>query len=257
MREATLRVELASKSFGRQIAVDGVSLTVDPSSVHVLLGPNGAGKTTLIRAALGLIPLDAGRVVLGATRHGGPCRVAYQPEDPALYEYLTVREFLAMALRLAGPANGNWDEDCERLVAMFEMSDGLDKLCRSLSAGMRRKVSLLGALVQRPDLYILDEPTNHLDAVAVRRLKETLRGLRADGRSVLVATHMIDFAATIGDEVTILDRGRVRFSGPLTTVPGDGSLEDRVFAMLEGPGDPAPRTPLQGGGAARSPTASE
>ena len=168
------------------------------------------------------------------TRHGGPCRVAYQPEDPAVYEYLTVREFLALARRLSGPANRDWDEDCEGLVTMFEMSDGRDKLCRSLSAGMRRKVSLLAALVQRPDLYILDEPTNHLDTVAVRRLKETLRSLRADGQSILVATHMIDFAATIGDEVTILDRGRVRFSGPLTTVPGDGSLEDRVFAMLEG-----------------------
>ena len=143
---------------------------------------------------------------------------------------------------MAARGHGLFGEDraplTERLVGGDEQGavlvPGADQLEQHAGFGLVLKVSLLAALVQRPDMYILDEPTNHLDTVAVRRLKETLRSLRADGHAILVATHMIDFAATIGDEVTILDRGRVRFSGPLTTVPGDGSLEDRVFAMLEG-----------------------
>ena len=234
--ESAAEVRNVTKHFGRIRALDGVTLQVARRSIHGLLGPNGAGKTTLLRLMLGLSSPDSGTVLLGSGTEDSSRapRLAFQPEDPAPYDYLKVREFLSLALHMR--SDGRFDEESlEYWMRRFELITVEKQLIKDVSAGVRRKLSIVAALVQEPDLLVLDEPTNHLDTRAVLALKEELRLIRERGRSVLLATHMIDFAATLCDHFTLLKDGRVIQDGDPATLAGGASenLERRIVSLLE------------------------
>ena len=228
--DAVVRVEGVTRTFGRIQALSRVSLTLRAGTVHALVGPNGAGKSTLIRILMGLDSADEGEVVAPAAADGR-LKIAYQPQVPALYDYLRVSEMLELAARIAGIAS---PAKCDEVIRLFGLSAAADQLVHTTSIGTRMKIALAAAIVQEPQLLILDEPTNAVDAIGVARLKERLRAMRSAGTTILLATHMIDFAQDLCDDVTVLLDGRVQYSGAVAAFgnPRD-TLESRVLRLID------------------------
>ena len=229
-RGILIAAESISKSYGAIRAVSRLSLALRRGSVHALVGPNGAGKSTLIRILMGLDAPDAGRLVSPAAE-GRLLKIACQPQVPALYDYLRVSEFLELAARIGGTPSA---ERCDDVMRLFGLSSIAGQLVRTTSAGTRMKLALAAAIVQEPELLILDEPTNAVDAIGVARLKERLRALRAGGTTILLATHMIDFAEGLCDDITVLLAGEVQYTGPVSGLGnGTTTLESKVLALID------------------------
>ena len=203
------------KSFGETRALDGVDLTVERGEVHGFLGPNGAGKSTTIRVLLGLLRADAGTATLLG---GDPWRdavalhrrLAYVPGDVDLWPNLTGGE----AIDLLGRLRGGLDE--RRRAALVERF-ALDptKRCRTYSKGNRQKVAIVAAFAADVDLYVLDEPTSGLDPLMDAVFQECVEERRAQGRTVLLSSHVLAEVEALCDRVTIIRAGRTVESGTL------------------------------------------
>jgi ABC-2 type transport system ATP-binding protein len=204
------------KTFGPTVALDGLDLTVEQGEVHGFLGPNGAGKSTTLRVLLGLLRADGGSVrVLGADPWGDAAelhrRIAYVPGDVALWPNLSGGEVIDLINRL----RGGLDE--RRRASLMERFD-LDptKKCRAYSKGNRQKVALVAALASAAPLLLLDEPTAGLDPLMDQVFRDTLRELRAEGRSVLLSSHILSEVENLSDHVTIIRAGRAVQTGALS-----------------------------------------
>lgn len=203
------------KSFGRTVALDGLDLEVASGEIHGFLGPNGAGKTVTMRILLGLIRHDAGTVqVLGAdpwtdavTLHR---RIAYVPGDTNLWPNLTGGEILDVLADLRG---SNDPQRQAHLVERFDLD--LRRRARSYSKGNRQKVALVAALSSNAELLVLDEPTAGLDPLMEAIFREHVLEARADGRSILLSSHVLAEVEKLCDRVTIIRRGRTVETGSL------------------------------------------
>lgn len=198
-----------SKRFGRQVALDDVSIDVSAGVVFALLGENGAGKTTAIRILLGLETPDSGQThVLGIDSgiDGRQIRqrVGYVPERPTLYEWMTVSEIGWFA---AGFYPSGYLDRYLALARHFELP--ADRKIKHLSKGMRSKVSLSIALAHEPPVLFLDEPTSGLDALVRREFLESMVDVAAEGRTVLLASHQIAEVECVADVVAILRHGKI------------------------------------------------
>jgi ABC-2 type transport system ATP-binding protein len=203
------------KTFGTTTALDGLDLVVDPGEVHGFLGPNGAGKSTTIRVLLGMLRQDAGEVtVLG----GDPWqeaaelhrRLAYVPGDVNLWPNLTGGEVIDLLARLRGgldPARR------AQLLERFELDP--TKRARSYSKGNRQKVALVAALASDAELLLLDEPTSGLDPLMEATFQDCVRELKAEGRTVLLSSHILAEAEALSDRVSIIRAGRIVQTGTL------------------------------------------
>jgi ABC-2 type transport system ATP-binding protein len=205
---------------GRTVAVDDLTLSVASGGVHGFLGPNGSGKTTTIRVLLGLVSPDAGAVrVLGAdVPRGLPAvvgRVGALVESPQLFPTFTGRRNLQI---LAGLADvpGTRVEQMLELVGLAERAD--DRV-KGYSLGMRQRLAIAAAMLKAPELLILDEPTNGLDPAGMVEVRELIRTLGSDGRTtVFLSSHLLTEVESVCDAVTILGRGRLVASGPVSEV---------------------------------------
>jgi ABC-2 type transport system ATP-binding protein len=198
-----------SKFFKGQAALNDVSLSSEPGVVVALLGENGAGKTTAIRILLGLLEPDAGTsTVLGldSRRQGLEIRrrVGYVPEQPTLYEWMTVEE---IGWFVAGFYPTGYQREYGDLITHFELPPG--KKLKHLSKGMRAKVSLSLALAHKPELLVLDEPTSGLDPIVRREFLESMVDVAAQGRTVFLASHQITEVERVADIVAILREGKL------------------------------------------------
>ena len=216
--EPVIRLENVTKRYGSQIALDHVTLDVPPGIVFALLGENGAGKTTAIRVLLGLTDPDAGKAtVLGinSTRHGHDVRsrVGYVPERPTLYEWMTVSE---IGWFTAGFYGSGFFQRYLHLAADYQLP--LKRQIKSLSKGMRAKVSLSLALAHEPELLILDEPTSGLDTLVRREFLEGMVDIAAAGRTVLLSSHQIGEVERVADIVAILRAGKLLLVERLETL---------------------------------------
>lgn len=231
-------IELASvtKRFGKTLALDELDLQVRPGEVHAFLGPNGAGKTTTLRLLLGLLRADAGSLtVLGAdpwrdaaTLHR---QLAYVPGDVSLWPTLTGGEVIDLIARLRGgldPARR------ARYVELFELDP--TRRCRTYSKGNRQKVALVAALASDVPLYLLDEPTSGLDPIKEAVFRECVNELRADGRTVLLSSHILSEAEALADRVSIINAGHIIATGALADlVPvGTSTLEEYFLQQYRG-----------------------
>ena len=208
------------KSFGSTRALDGLDLVVETGEVHGFLGPNGSGKTTTIRALLGLIRADSGEItVLG----GDPWRdavslhrrLSYVPGDVTLWPKLSGGEVIDLFGRLRGDLDpGRRDELLER----FELDP--TKKARTYSKGNRQKVGLVAALASRAELLLLDEPTSGLDPLMEAVFQECIREIKAEGRTVLLSSHILAEAEALCDRVSIIRAGRTQQSGTLEELRG-------------------------------------
>jgi ABC-2 type transport system ATP-binding protein len=216
--EPVIRLENVTKRYGSQTALDHVSLEVPPGTVFALLGENGAGKTTAIRVLLGLTDPDEGRAtVLGidsARRgHDVRSRVGYVPERPTLYEWMTVSE---IGWFTAGFYGSGFFQRYLHLAADYLLP--LKRQIKSLSKGMRAKVSLSLALAHEPELLILDEPTSGLDTLVRREFLEGMVDIAAAGRTVLLSSHQIGEVERVADIVAILRAGKLLLVERLETL---------------------------------------
>jgi ABC-2 type transport system ATP-binding protein len=231
-----------TKRFGNRIAVDNVELQVPRGSAFGYLGPNGAGKTTLIRMLLGLTRANAGTMqLLGrpvpAERSAALARVGAIVEEPRFYGHLTGRENLEVIAAAREPEAHDRIDGALRRVGLALRAD---ERVKRYSLGMRQRLGVARSLLADPELLILDEPTNGLDPAGIHEFRAMIRGFVAEGRTVLLSSHLLAEVEKICDEVAIVDRGRVVMQGAIAelargserTILIATSDEERALAIL-------------------------
>jgi ABC-2 type transport system ATP-binding protein len=220
---AGLRKQYRRLRGGSRVAVDGLDLAVPQGGVFGFLGPNGAGKTTTIRCLLGLVAPTAGTCRLLGADVGGELRrvagrVGSMVETPALFPTMTGRRNLELLGRLHRIGPRRVAEVLER-VGLTERADDLVK---RYSLGMRQRLGLAAALLKDPEVLILDEPANGLDPAGIKEVRDLLRGLGGEGRTVFVSSHLLSEVRQTCDRVAILARGRCVAAGPVAEVLANG-----------------------------------
>jgi ABC-2 type transport system ATP-binding protein len=238
-----LEVEGLSKSYGSVLAVDGLDLRVGRGEILGLVGPNGAGKTTTLRCLTGIIPPKAGRIRIGGFDLASQPieakrRMAFVPDEPRLFDYLTARDHMALTARLYGVADG--DARAEALLNELELSDRTHAFPSELSRGMKQKLMVAMALLHRPEAILLDEPLTGLDPVAMRRMKDRIRETASRGAAVLLSSHMLHLVEELCQRITIIVRGRKVLDGTLEEIraalpdlAGDAGLEAIFMKAVE------------------------
>jgi ABC-2 type transport system ATP-binding protein len=206
------------KSFGDNVVLDGLDLTVEPGSVFALLGPNGAGKTTMVRILATLLAPDHGEIQVAGhdvVREADAVRAAIgvTGQFAAIDELLTGRENLALMADLHHLARAPARERVDQLLERFELSDAADRVAMTYSGGMRRRLDLAMTLIGAPQVIFLDEPTSGLDPRSRRTMWEIVESLADDGTTVFLTTQYLEEADKLADRVAILDRGRLVAEG--------------------------------------------
>ncbi|MEX5636259.1 ATP-binding cassette domain-containing protein [Parafrankia sp. FMc2] len=230
-----VRFDRFTKSFGDTLAVEDLSFEVLPGRIVGLVGPNGAGKSTSLRGLLGLIrPTSGSASVFGAHYSAltDPARrVGVSMDGVGINPAHSGRRHLTVCARAAGLPERRVAE----VLELTGVAHAADRRLRGWSTGMRQRLGLATALLGDPDLLVLDEPTNGLDPEGVRWLRIFLRGQAADGRTVLLSSHMLAELENTVDDIVVINRGAL-FVGELDSLTGDGSrLEERFFDLLTKP----------------------
>ena len=208
------------KTFGDVRAVDGVSFSVRRGTITGLLGRNGAGKTTTIRMITGIFMPDAGTISWLGGENGIPFRdrIGYLPEERGLYKQMKIIELLIFLAEIKGRRPADVRPLIDRWLERFELRDKRDSKVEELSKGNQQKVQLIATLLHNPDLIILDEPQSGLDPVNMVLVRNLLRELRDEGRTILLSTHMMGEAERMADEIILIHRGRVVLDGAIEEV---------------------------------------
>ncbi len=230
-----LEVKNVTKRYGKNLACDDVSFTLEPGSLTVLLGPNGAGKSTIIKSIIGFLKYQGSITVNGINNKTTEARkyLGYIPELPSLYPTLTViehMEFIARAYKLT-----DYKDRIETLLKRFELDDKKKKFGDELSKGMQQKLNLCLGLLPDPDIILLDEPMLGLDPHAIKELKNYIEEMRRAGKTMLISTHIIDSVDMLWDRTIIMQGGRIRANVTRNEIEGSGkNLEDLFFEVTEG-----------------------
>lgn len=237
-----IEAERLRKSFdkGRVVAVDEVSFTAQDGQITGLLGPNGAGKTTTLRMLYTLLAPDAGAIrVDGVDPLVEPLeikrRIGVVPDSRGLYDRLTARENIRYYGRLHGLDRRLIERRIDTLAAVLDMGSFIDRKTDGFSQGQRVKVAIARALIHDPRTILLDEPTNGLDVMSTRSLREFLLRLKAEGRCVVLSTHIMQEVAALCDRIVIIAAGRIAAEGTaeqLLKRSGADSLEDAFVRLI-------------------------
>lgn len=231
------------KTYGETVAVAGISFSVTPGEILGLLGPNGAGKTTTLRALAGiLVPTQGSLYLAGHDVVRNPvaakARLAYVPDDPQLFDRLTVWEhfrFIAAAYRLQ-----DWTDRAEHLLRRLELTEKRHVLASELSRGMRQKLAMSCAFLHLPSAVLLDEPFTGADPRGIRTMKELIREYAETGAAIIVSSHLLTLFEDLVHTVLILHRGRVLRHGRLSMLRSElasngrqETLEELFFRLTE------------------------
>lgn len=234
-----LRIENLSKTYrGGKPAVSDLSLHVAPGDLCAFVGHNGAGKTTTLRCIAGIIDFDCGDILidgLSVRRDPVACksRIAYIPDNPDLYDYLTGIQYLNfIADVFAVPADVR-TAAFRKYADLFELTPSLGDLISSYSHGMKQKLALVAALAHQPKLMLLDEPFVGLDPKAALTLKTIMRQICADGGAIFFSTHVLDVAEKLCNKLAVIRDGRLVASGSMADLVGEGTLESLFMELAE------------------------
>ena len=221
VRAPLLVVEGLGKSYGPLQAVQDLSFRVGPGEVLGLVGPNGAGKTSTLRCLAGILPPTTGSVhVAGHALATHPVQakreLAFLPDEPRLFEYLTVREHLAFVARLYGVAD--WEPRADALLSEMELGGKEAALPGELSRGMKQKLSIACGLLHSPRLILLDEPLTGLDPLGIRRMKASLRARAEAGAALVLSSHLLPLVEELCSRILVIARGRAVALGTLEEI---------------------------------------
>jgi ABC-2 type transport system ATP-binding protein len=237
-----IQVTALSKSYGAVIAVEDLSFTVSPGEVLGLVGPNGAGKTTTLRSLCGIInPTSGGIRIAGHDlRTEGPkakARLAFVPDEPQLFDYLTVEEHLRFVGRLYGVADA--EVRAPVLLQELELTEKRRALPGELSRGMKQKLAIACGLLHRPDALILDEPLTGLDPAGIKKMRATIAARAREGAAVILSSHLLNLVEELCTRLLVIRRGRCVALGTLAQIVAERpelaghTLED-IFLLLTG-----------------------
>lgn len=221
-----------TKTFRRVTAVRGMSFTAPAGKVTGFLGPNGSGKTTTLRIVLGLVRADAGAALIGGVPYARLARprqtVGAMLEATGFHPGRRARDHLRVIADAAGIPGTRVDE----VLAQVDLASAARRRVREFSLGMRQRLGLATALLGDPDVLLLDEPANGLDPAGIAWLRGLLRSLADDGRTVIVASHVLSEVAQTVDHVVIVSAGQVRFAGPLDEIGTANNALESAFLKL-------------------------
>jgi ABC-2 type transport system ATP-binding protein len=235
---AALETSGLTRDFGAFRAVDQLTLHVPAGCFYGFLGPNGAGKSTTIKMLTGLLAPTSGRVRILGEDIDDPRRalevkrrVGVVPENLALFDNLTAREYLTFIGRMYGLTPETVRTRCDELLAMMDLAHDPRKLTLEFSHGMKKKLALAAALIPNPELLFLDEPFEGVDAVASRTLRDTLKQCVRRGATVFLTSHVLEIVEKLCTDVGIIVRGRLVHQGAMADLRREGSLEDKFLAV--------------------------
>src|SRR6266550_3399221 len=220
MSSTVLSANNIVKSFGPVRAVDGISFSVRSGTITGLLGRNGAGKTTTIRMITGIFLPDSGSIEWNASGRNPQDHIGYLPEERGLYRQMKIRELLLFLAEIKDRRGRDVVASIEQWLKRFELWDKRDAKVEELSKGNQQKVQLIGTLLHDPELIILDEPQSGLDPINMVIVRNLLRELKDEGRTILLSTHMMGEAEKMADDIVLIHRGKVVLGGPLDEVRG-------------------------------------
>jgi ABC-2 type transport system ATP-binding protein len=230
-----ISVSQLSHSFKNHQALNQVQFCVMPQTLHGFVGPNGAGKTTTLKIICTLLQASHGDVrVFGQSVRSDAVevrrRIGFMPDHFSMYRQMTVFEYLDFFAAAYGLPVAQRDQTIHDVLTLTDMDGRRDDLISGLSRGMQQRVSLARVLVHDPDLLLLDEPASGLDPRARIELMEILRELRRMGKTIFISSHILSELAELCDSVTIIDRGQIRFSGPMDALL-DNSQDHPTFNL--------------------------
>ncbi len=209
-----------SKRYEDTVAVDGIDYRFQPGKVTGFLGPNGAGKSTTIRMVMNIIAPDEGRITVDGKplSEGFRNRLGYLPEERGLYKKMKVIDHLVFFGTLKGLSRGEARRRGERWLDRIGLTDRAQSKVEDLSKGMQQKIQFVGTLLHDPELVLLDEPFSGLDPINSEALKEIMMELRAEGKTVIFSTHVMDQAEQLCDDIVLIDEGRIVLHGDLAEI---------------------------------------
>ena len=235
--EKMLRIEHLTKTFGEKKAVDDLSLHIAPGEIYGFIGHNGAGKTTTLKSVVGIQQFDSGEIYIGGVSiklDPLACKkqLAYIPDNPDLYDYMSGIKYLNFVADIFGVSADARQEHIRRYADIFELTDDLAQPIAAYSHGMKQKLAIISAWLHDPKLIIMDEPFVGLDPKAAHLLKGMMREVCDNGGAIFFSTHVLEVAEKLCDKVAIIKSGKLIRAGTMEEVKGDDSLEE-VFLELE------------------------
>ena len=233
-----LKINGRTKPYGGKKAVDDLSLHIRAGEIYGFIGHNGAGKTTTLKAAVGILQFDAGEITIGGhSIQDEPiaCKkmLAYIPDNPDLYEFMTGIQYLNFIADIFGVEESARQERIRKYADLFELTTDLAQPVAAYSHGMKQKLAIISAWLLEPKLILMDEPFVGLDPKASHILKGMMREVCDAGGAIFFSTHVLEVAEKLCDKVAIIKGGKLIRSGTMEEVKGDDSLEE-VFLELEG-----------------------
>jgi ABC-2 type transport system ATP-binding protein len=234
-----LEIKNYSKSYkGGKKAVIDLSLTVSGGDIFAFVGHNGAGKTTTIRSIAGVLDFEGGDILIdniSVKQDPVACkqRLAYIPDNPDLYDYLTGIQYLNFVADVFGISKLQREKLIQKYAFDFEIIENLGDLIGSYSHGMKQKLAVIAALIHEPRLMVLDEPFVGLDPKAARTLKDIMGEICSKGGAIFFSTHVLDVAEKLCNKVAIIKEGRLVAIGTMDEVKGDSSLEEVFLELID------------------------
>ncbi len=232
-----LHIQNLTKAYGEKKAVDQLNLHIAPGEIYGFIGHNGAGKTTTLKSVAGILQFDSGEILIGGKsikKEPLECKkkIAYIPDNPDLYEFMTGEKFLSFIADVFGVSAQARKERISCYAEAFGMTEDLAQPIAAYSHGMKQKLAIISAWMHEPELILMDEPFVGLDPKAAHTLKGMMREVCDNGGAIFFSTHVLEVAEKLCDKVAIIKGGRLVRSGTMEEVRGDDSLED-VFLELE------------------------
>jgi len=233
-----IEIKNVTKKYGDKVALKDVSFNVEDGEIFAFIGHNGAGKTTLIKSIVGIHDFDEGEILInGKSIKEDPisCKkdMAYVPDNPELYENMKAIDFINFICDMYEIPFEEREKNINKYAKLFEIENNLNDTINSFSHGMKQKIAIISALAHNPKILIMDEPFVGLDPKAVYDIKEIMKEMIKEGKTIFFSTHILDVAEKLCSRVAIIKNGELIKVGSMKQIKGDKSLE-KVFLELEG-----------------------
>ena len=231
-----IEIKNLCKSYSKKEVLKNVNLKINNGDIYAFVGSNGAGKTTTIKAMLGIIPFNSGDILYdNVSVKDEPIKIkeklAYIPDNPDIYEYLTGIEYLSFIADMYGADENKKNELIKKYATDLELDKNLNDRVSSYSHGMKQKLVIIAALIHNPEVLIMDEPFVGLDPVSTHKLKELMKNLSKEGKIIFFSTHVLDVAEKLCNRIAIIKDGKILTEGKMSDITKNSSLED-IFMEL-------------------------